>query len=104
MERAMDPEIDPVDEARVDGLLATIRDRGYCVVPSLIGKEKVVRIHAVLEELLLAEKHLHLHRTGHQRVLHLATKHRIFLDLLCHPVALALWRKVLGADMICSAM
>jgi ectoine hydroxylase-related dioxygenase (phytanoyl-CoA dioxygenase family) len=87
--------------ARAIGL---IRDVGFCVVPAIVPPRRCARIRAVLQRLLQAEKAQNLHPSGHQRILHLLMKDRIFVELLCNPFVLAVWRKYLGDDMICSTM
>ncbi|MGH3669479.1 MAG: phytanoyl-CoA dioxygenase family protein [Pseudonocardiaceae bacterium] len=87
---------------QIDWIIAEINQRGYCVVEGLLLQEQVNRIRVVLEDLLNSEKKQNIHPTGHQRVLHLAAKHPVFLEPLCHPLIIAVWRKYLSSDLICS--
>jgi ectoine hydroxylase-related dioxygenase (phytanoyl-CoA dioxygenase family) len=93
-----------VDEQLVERVVDVIREEGFCVVPELIEPARSREIRAVLMRFLKAEKKQHLHKTGHQRVLHLVMKAPIFMELLCHPFVLAVWRRYLAPDIICSTM
>lgn len=86
----------------IDQIIAEVDDRGYCLVEGVLPPERVDPIRAVLEILLHSEKEQNLHHTGHQRVLHLVVKHSTFLEPICHPLVVAVWRKYLSADVICS--
>jgi ectoine hydroxylase-related dioxygenase (phytanoyl-CoA dioxygenase family) len=92
------------DPAEVDRVAGIIRDVGFCVVPSLVPPRRCAELRAVLQRLLTAEKSQNLHASGHQRILHLLVKDRIFTELLCSPFVIAVWRRYLGDDMICSTM
>ena len=37
-----------------------------------------------------------------QRVGQIAVKHPVFLELMCHPFVLAVWKKMLGEDIMCA--
>jgi ectoine hydroxylase-related dioxygenase (phytanoyl-CoA dioxygenase family) len=91
-----------VSQEQIDRIITEVDERGYCVVEGVLGQKRVNRIRAVLETLLHAEKEQNLHPTGHQRVLHLAAKHPVFLEPLCHPLIIAVWRQYLSADLTCS--
>jgi ectoine hydroxylase-related dioxygenase (phytanoyl-CoA dioxygenase family) len=93
-----------VDEREIESTVEVIREVGFCVVPGLISPPHCGEIRDVLMRLLKAEKKQNLHQTGHQRVLHLLVKNPIFIDLLCHPFVLAVWRRHLAPDIICSTM
>lgn len=88
----------------VEQIAETIRDVGFCVVPSLISPKRCEEFRRVLMPILKAEKKQNLHHTGHQRILHLLVKNQIFKELLCHPFVLAVWRRYLCEDIICSTM
>lgn len=92
----------PVSE--VDRLLATIRDVGFCVVPAVLPPDRCRAVRRVLGRLMRAEKAQHLLPSGHQRVMHLLAKDPIFVEVLTSPLVLAVWRRYLGDDMICSTM
>jgi len=90
------------DDARIDQILAQIGETGFCIVPDLIPPEECDRIRARCIELLCEEAADTLHDTGHQRIMHLLMKDRMFEPILRHPFILAVWRRYLGPDMICS--
>ena len=91
--------------AQVDRLVETIREVGFCVVPAVFPADRCRAVRAVLGRLMRAEKQQHLLLPSrHQRVMHLLTKDPIFVELLTSPLVLAVWRRYLGADMICSTM
>lgn len=91
-----------VDETQIDLILEQIAETGFCVVPDLIHAEQCDRIRARCIELLCQEIDDNLHETGHQRIMHLLMKDAMFEAVLRHPISLAVWRRYLGPDMICS--
>lgn len=98
----------PIAKPRIDPNLVhrtveTIRDVGFCVVPAVLPLTLCGEVRAVLSKLSRAEKG-NLLESRHQRVMHLLMKDRIFVDVLCSPFVLAVWREYLGPDMICSTM
>jgi ectoine hydroxylase-related dioxygenase (phytanoyl-CoA dioxygenase family) len=93
-----------LDLAEVDAVLADIRTIGFCVVPNLIPDEICAHARAEYTRILQVEKEENLHPSGHQRILHLLMKHPIFITFLMHPFVLAVWRRYLGEDMICSTL
>ena len=93
-----------IDEEQVAQVVETIRNEGFCVVPDLVEPDRIAEIRSVLMRFLKSEKEQNLHKTGHQRVLHLLNKHAIFTEPLCHPFVLAVWRMYLAPDIICSTM
>jgi phytanoyl-CoA dioxygenase PhyH len=86
------------------GVLRAIRRYGFCVVPDLISQRNAQQLATVLRRLLREEKNANLRPNGHQRILHLATKDRRFIDLVTQPFLLDVWRRYLGEDMICSSL
>ncbi len=88
----------------VERAVDTIRDVGFCVVPNVLPRRRCEAIRAVLGRLMRAEKQANLLPSRHQRVMHLLVKDRIFVELLCSPFVLEVWRRYLGPDMICSTM
>jgi ectoine hydroxylase-related dioxygenase (phytanoyl-CoA dioxygenase family) len=96
--------IEKVDRKEVRRVVEAVREVGFCVVPALILKEKAAEARDVLMRHVEAEKEQLLQPSGHQRTLHLVTKAPIFLDLLCHPFVLSVWRHYLAPDIICSTM
>jgi len=90
------------EDTRIDQILAQIGETGFCIVPDLIPPEQCDRIRARCIELLCEEAADTLHDTGHQRIMHLLMKDRMFEPILRHPFILAVWRRYLGPDMICS--
>lgn len=91
-----------VSEQQVDDIIAQLRKVGFCVIPDVLPEAQVDALHTILETLIHQEAPRTKQPSGHQRVLHLALKHPAFLEPLCHPLVLAVWRKYLGKDMICS--
>ncbi|WP_338927589.1 phytanoyl-CoA dioxygenase family protein (plasmid) [Mycetohabitans endofungorum] len=93
-----------VQEEKVSHIVDKISSVGFCVVENILAPTTSRKLRRVLQALLEAEKAKNLRPSGHQRVIHLAIKHPAFLDLACHPLVLAVWRKYLGSDMICSSL
>ncbi|MFF5285370.1 phytanoyl-CoA dioxygenase family protein [Streptomyces sp. NPDC013171] len=91
-----------LDLPRADSAVRAIGERGCLLVENLLPGPAVDRMRESLERLLYAEKQRNLHPGGHQRVLHLLAKDPVFLDALVHPFVLAVWRRYLGEDLICS--
>jgi len=89
-------------EEQVEAILGEIAEKGFCVVPDLIPPAQCDRLRARCIDLLCAEVEDNLHATGHQRIMHLLMKDAMFEAVLRHPFALAVWRRYLGPDMICS--
>lgn len=85
-------------------IVRRIRKDGFCIVPDLISQTQCRTMGSLLRRFSREEKHVNLRPSGHQRVLHLAMKNRMFLDLVTHPLLLAVWRDYLGEDMICSSL
>lgn len=90
------------DDTQIEGILEQIAETGFCVVPDLIPAAQCDRIRARCIELLCQEVEENLHDTGHQRIMHLLMKDAMFESVLRHPFVLAVWRRYLGTDMICS--
>ena len=87
----------------VSDVLAEINDRGYCVIPSAISPEKADEARIILEELLEEEATEETRAARTQRVGGIAFKHPIFLELLAHPLIVAIWQAYLADDaIICS--
>lgn len=90
--------------AQVDATLAEIREKGFTVVPDLLPPAEVDVLRAALEEIVNAEAKSSRRPSGHQRALYIAVKNPLFLEPLCHPFVLAVWRRYLGEDVICSSL
>lgn len=86
----------------IDAILRAIDDRGFCVVPSVISTDEADHARELIGGMLAAEHNEQVAQSCHQRVFHIAVKHRMFLDLMCHPLVVAVWKKYLGEDVICS--
>lgn len=93
-----------VNEKEVMRVVEVIRKIGFCVVPNVISNARAFQYRKVLMQILKSEKNQNLLPTGHQRVLHLLMKNSIFVDLLCNPFVLAVWKSYLAQDIICSTM
>lgn len=83
-------------------ILENIREDGFCVVHRAIDTDTAARLNAIIEQLREREARDYDHGLEHQRVLALAAKHPAFMELMCHPLAVALFDQMLGADFICS--
>jgi len=87
----------------VDKIVAALKERGYCVVPSVISPQKADEARAVLERLLAAEMTDEIRAAKTQRVGGLAIKHPTFLELLAHPLIVSIWQAYLDdEDIVCS--
>ncbi|HJP29074.1 MAG TPA: phytanoyl-CoA dioxygenase family protein [Candidatus Latescibacteria bacterium] len=84
-------------------ILEQIDTLGYCVVPNVIGTDEADRARGILHQLLAAEITDEARQAGTQRVGSLATKDPMFLELLCHPLVIEVWQRLLGEDIICSS-
>jgi ectoine hydroxylase-related dioxygenase (phytanoyl-CoA dioxygenase family) len=85
-----------------DRVANVVRQNGFCVVPSLLSSERVERLRAEIDVLLRREAKHENDNLGHQRVLHIAAKSDAFVELLSHPVCMAIYSKLLGSDFVCS--
>ena len=86
----------------VAGIIAELDERGYCVIPAVIPVEKADRVRTILERILAQEADEISHQRRTQRVGRIAVKHPIFLELLTHPLIVAIWRRYLDEDMVCA--
>ncbi len=92
----------PKPEHDLAAIIAQIDARGYSVIPAVITPEKADAARTVLETFLAAEATEATRAAKTQRVGRIAVKHPIFLELMTHPLILALWQRYLGEDVICS--
>lgn len=79
-----------------------IDEYGWCVVPSVLDPDTARVLREVVDVLRQSEPRPDVGDLGHHRVLHLAAKHPAFVDLMCHPLPLAVWDRMLGPDFVCS--
>ncbi len=86
----------------VEKIIATIDERGYCLVPDVITDEQVDIVKRVLHRLLADEMTDDIRRAKTQRVGKIAVKDELFLELMCHPLVLEIWRRFIGEDAICA--
>ena len=86
----------------VDQIIAQIEARSYCIIPSVITPEKADEARGILEGLLEAEATDATRAAKTQRVGGIAVKHPIFVELMSHPLIVAIWKKYLDEDVICS--
>ena len=86
----------------VDEIIAHIRERSYCIIPSVISPEKADEARGILENMLAAEATDATRAARTQRVGGIAVKHPIFVELMAHPLIVAIWKKYLDEDVICS--
>jgi ectoine hydroxylase-related dioxygenase (phytanoyl-CoA dioxygenase family) len=89
-------------EATITKILDALNDAGYCIVPSVLPVPLADDLCRIIAELRAREPRTDAAELGHHRVLHIAAKHRAFVDLMCHPVVMQIWERVLGSDFICS--
>ena len=87
----------------IDAVISEIEDRGYCLLPDVISPEEADEARAALEGLLEAEIDDDARQRKHQRVGGIAHKDPVFLELMCHPLIVALWKRYLGDDIMCSS-
>lgn len=83
-------------------IIAEIDERGYCVIPGVISVEKADEARSILERLLEDEATEGTWRARTQRVARIAVKDPIFVELMAHPLIVALWKAYLDEDVICS--
>lgn len=89
-------------EKLADQILEAVNAYGFCVVPNVLPRERALGLRSIIDELREREAGPDAGQLGHQRVLHLAAKHAAFVELLCHPVSMAIYEKYLGSDFVCS--
>ncbi len=93
----------PNKQHDVSRIVAEIRERGYCIVPSVISSEKADEARAVLERLLEDEITDETRAAKTQRVHGIAYKHPIFAELLENPLIVKIWQTFLDdEDIVCS--
>ncbi len=86
-----------------DAIRHEIEEQGYCIVPDVIDATMVNRARNALDELLQAEQTAEAREARTQRVGHIAGKHPVFMELLCHEFVIDFWKQTLGQDIICSS-
>lgn len=86
----------------VDKILHALEEQGLCVVPSVLDIDQAHRLRDLVDQLRGLEARTGSDALGHHRVLHLAAKHEAFAQLMCHPLAMAVCERYLGADFVCS--
>ena len=86
----------------VENIISNIDQRGYCLVPDVIPMAKVDLVKNVLHDLLANEITDDVRKLKSQRVGKIAVKNPLFLDLMCHPLVLEIWRSFIGDDVICA--
>jgi ectoine hydroxylase-related dioxygenase (phytanoyl-CoA dioxygenase family) len=87
----------------LDAIIEEIDARGYCVVPHVLTPAEADAARATLIDLVESEVPDPADRPRLQRVWRIAVKHRRFLELMAHPLLVAVWQRYLGADMVCSS-
>lgn len=93
-----------VRDGAVARILGALDEHGYCVVPGLLRPDTAAALRRVVDEIRAHEPRPDVGQLGHHRVLHLAVKHPAFVELLCHPLAVAVWESFLGGDFVCSSL
>jgi ectoine hydroxylase-related dioxygenase (phytanoyl-CoA dioxygenase family) len=87
----------------ISAIINQVNERGYCCVPDVISAEKTDEARAVLHDLLKNEATDATRAARTQRVGRIAVKDPIFLELMCHPFVIEVWKAFLGDDIICSS-
>jgi ectoine hydroxylase-related dioxygenase (phytanoyl-CoA dioxygenase family) len=83
-------------------IVDAIAEYGYCVIPSVLSLETARGLRGITDELRRREPRPDVGELSHHRVLHVAAKHAAFVELMCHPVPMAVWERILGPDFVCS--
>ena len=91
-----------IDATRVDRIVRTVDEFGVCIEPDVISTDRSDEVNAVVQEILEREMTDDIRSSGQQRIGEIAIKHHLFRELMCHPLVLAVWRRLLGEDMVCS--
>jgi len=86
----------------VQRILTALDEFGFCVVASVLTREEADGLARIVLDLQQAEYRPDAASLGHRRVLHLLAKHPVFVELMCHPLAMAVQEAYLGPDFICS--
>jgi ectoine hydroxylase-related dioxygenase (phytanoyl-CoA dioxygenase family) len=86
----------------VQRILTALDEFGFCVVPSVLTREEADGLARIVLDVQEAECRPDAASLGHRRVLHLLAKHPVFVELMCHPLAMAVQEAYLGPDFICS--
>jgi ectoine hydroxylase-related dioxygenase (phytanoyl-CoA dioxygenase family) len=97
--RAEDPVM---RDSTIEAIIGAIHEVGYVVIPSVLSASQASTLCSIIAQLREREPREDARELGHHRVLHIAAKHRAFVDLMCHPVVMQIWQRVLGPDFICS--
>ncbi len=85
-----------------ESIAERVDEHGFCVAEGVVTYAECARLRAALELFINVESLQGLSASGHQRVSYLAAKHPAFLNALCHPIVLDVWRTLLSKDLICS--
>lgn len=83
-------------------ILAVMHEHGFCVVPSVLTRQEADGLSRIVLDLQEAEPRPDAAGLGHRRVLHLLAKHPVFVELMCHPLTIAVLEAYLGPDFVCS--
>lgn len=86
----------------VDRIMGAMDETGFCVVPDVLSHGEATALANIVLALQEAEARDDVAKLGHARVLHLLAKHPIFVQLLTHPIVMAVNEAYLGADCVCS--
>lgn len=86
----------------VSRIIRSMDEVGYCVVPNVISQKEAAALTDIILGLQEAEHREDAAALGHSRVLHLLAKHSVFVQLLAHPLVVAVNETYLGRDCVCS--
>lgn len=96
-------ELQPVNQSpTVSRIIRSMDEVGYCVVPNVISREEAATLVDIILGFQTEEYREDKPSLGHCRVLHLLAKHPVFVQLLAHPLVVAVNESYLGRDCVCS--
>ncbi|MBG6143381.1 ectoine hydroxylase-related dioxygenase (phytanoyl-CoA dioxygenase family) [Labrenzia sp. EL_142] len=86
----------------VEQIIINMNETGYCVVPEVLSRDEAQHLSQIVLDLQEQENRQDTVDLGHCRVLHLLAKNPVFVQLLAHPLVIAVNEAYLGEDCVCS--
>ena len=83
-------------------VVTKIDEHGFCKVPNLVSTAKAKEVRNILHKLLRDEFTDVERETCKQRVGSIVVKDQAFLELMCHPFVIEVWKTFLGEDLMCA--